>query len=206
MVPKCMTGYRSHECQWCISGICRHQFCLLEQRSTRESYSSHQWAIKRRPGLAFLCAQRSSESLSTLSTARLNLSLQQEEVFRLLGYATCRPWPSQWSCGHMPSEDAGACVDLSLIFCSSGKVNAAAATAVLPTPWTAVGQTAVTVIKDARRPSCCFSFLCWTFNLSLVCCHILQDPWDSPPPETSKWKKSKQCRAERGTWTSLCIT
>lgn len=53
MVPKCMTVYRSHECQWGISGICQHQFCLLEQKSTRESFPSHQQAMRRRPGLGF---------------------------------------------------------------------------------------------------------------------------------------------------------
>lgn len=188
------------------AGICQHQFCLLEQRTTRDYFPSHQQAMRKTLPWLFCVPQRSNVSLSTLSTARLNLSLQPEEVFELLGYAAHGPWPSQWSCGHMPSEDAGECVDLPLIYCSAGKVSAAAASAVIPTPWTAVGQRILQWLKmqggiPAAFPSCAGHLT--PPQCAVISYRILETPHLQKPPNE---KNPQQCGAERGTWTSVCIT
>lgn len=196
MVPKCMIGYRSHECQWCILGICQHQFCLLEQRSAREPFPTNS-RHEEETSLGFSVCYRGAmgpfpHSLKPGWTS----ALQPEEVFKLLDYVTHGPWLSQWSCGCMPFKDTGGCVDLPFIFCSAGKVNAAAASAVIPTPWTAVGQRIwqwLTMQEGiaASFPSC-------AGHLTLPQCavisyRILETTHLQKPP---KEKKPNQCFGE----------
>lgn len=136
MVPKLVphvTGYKSHECQRCISGICQHQFCPLEQRTTRELFLVTNRARGKDLALAFLCATEEQwvPFHPLYSPAEPHLSNQKR-------------FSSYLAMPHMGHGPPGEAVVICLVkmqgnvwiflsfSCSARKVNAAVASAVIP--------------------------------------------------------------------------